>query len=126
MISEPNSGGAVRHVAMPIAAPAHITVRDQGRCLELAWPDGARDLLPAPRLRAACRCAVCTAERRAHRQDPAHEAATVSILTAEQIGNYALNVGFSDGHARGIYPWRYLQALATDTPLAELLEREFR
>jgi prepilin-type processing-associated H-X9-DG protein len=28
------------------------------------------------------------------------------------IGDYAINVVFTDGHARGIFPWTYLRELA--------------
>jgi prepilin-type processing-associated H-X9-DG protein len=31
------------------------------------------------------------------------------------IGGYALNIAFTDGHARGVYPWVYLHALATQS-----------
>jgi prepilin-type processing-associated H-X9-DG protein len=27
------------------------------------------------------------------------------------MGCYGINIGFSDGHARGIYPWAYLSQL---------------
>ncbi len=27
------------------------------------------------------------------------------------MGDYGINIGFSDGHARGIYPWSYLSQL---------------
>ena len=34
---------------------------------------------------------------------------TIQALTA--MGHYGVNVAFSDGHARGIYPWSYLSEL---------------
>jgi prepilin-type processing-associated H-X9-DG protein len=36
----------------------------------------------------------------------------VAIERLTPIGDYAINIAFSDGHARGIYPWPYLQLLA--------------
>jgi prepilin-type processing-associated H-X9-DG protein len=33
------------------------------------------------------------------------------ITTIEPIGGYAVNIAFSDGHARGIYPWVLLKEL---------------
>ena len=33
----------------------------------------------------------------------------VQLITAEPNGNYAVRLGFDDGHATGIYTWRYLR-----------------
>jgi DUF971 family protein len=35
---------------------------------------------------------------------------------AELVGNYAVRVRFSDGHASGIYTWEYLRRLASQEP----------
>jgi len=67
--------------------------------LHLRWP--GRDVaLAATRLRAACRCGGC----RARAPDPA----PVELVDAVPVGRYALNLVFSDGHDRGIYPWAWL------------------
>jgi len=66
--------------------------------------------LPAERLRAACRCAYC---RRAQIDGVfPGKFPSVTIAAVTPIGHYAVNLGFSDGHARGIYPWTYLAELA--------------
>ena len=31
--------------------------------------------------------------------------------SAEMVGNYAIKIVFSDGHASGIYSWRYLREI---------------
>ncbi|MDK1493921.1 gamma-butyrobetaine hydroxylase-like domain-containing protein [Sinorhizobium sp. 7-81] len=36
----------------------------------------------------------------------------MTITSAEAIGSYAVRLGFSDGHDRGIYPWSYLRDIA--------------
>ena len=36
----------------------------------------------------------------------------LAITDAELIGSYAVNFAFSDGEARGIYPWAYLREIA--------------
>jgi DUF971 family protein len=75
---------------------------------------GAVCSLPAEQLRAACRCAHC---RRAQIDGVfTSEFRSVSIVRVASIGNYAVNIEFSDGHARGIYPWSYLAELAADLP----------
>ncbi len=73
--------------------------------LRLQWPDGVAEL-PAVRLRAVCRCGGCRA-----RGDASIE--PVQLVDAVPVGRYALNLVFSDGHDRGIYPWAWLRELAT-------------
>ena len=50
---------------------------------------------------------------------------SVDINTLEQVGNYAVQPTFSDGHATGIYSWDYLYELGQrrDVMWAEYLAR---
>lgn len=89
------------------AAPEAIEF-DAGH-LRLHWPD-ADAVLNAHALRAACHCATCRSA--ALRGEPAVFEATVQLTGTEPIGHYALRLHFSDGHERGIYPWRLLRELA--------------
>ena len=34
------------------------------------------------------------------------------ITDVHVVGGYAINLAFSDGHDRGIYPWTYLRLLS--------------
>jgi prepilin-type processing-associated H-X9-DG protein len=36
------------------------------------------------------------------------------VTQIDPLGGYAVNLGFSDGHARGIFPWVYLRDLARE------------
>jgi DUF971 family protein len=36
---------------------------------------------------------------------------SLRLVRIEPVGEQALNLGFSDGHDRGIYPWAYLRQL---------------
>lgn len=76
--------------------------------LRLQWPDGTADL-GAAALRAACRCGPCRA-RALRREAPA--GASVELTDAASVGQYALQLVFSDGHDRGIYPWVLLRELS--------------
>jgi len=38
--------------------------------------------------------------------------ADVALANVHLVGDHALNIAFSDGHARGIYPWAYLYRIA--------------
>jgi DUF971 family protein len=35
----------------------------------------------------------------------------ISATNAELVGNYALRITFSDGHASGLFTWTYLRSL---------------
>ncbi|MDR7035983.1 MULTISPECIES: DUF971 domain-containing protein [Methylobacterium] len=94
----------------PDAVPAEIVLAPGGRALRLAWRDGASGMLSAEALRLGCRCAWCTRDRVQGRFPASFEAAAVTRI--DPIGGYAVHLGFSDGHARGIYPWPYLRDLA--------------
>ncbi|WP_298231181.1 DUF971 domain-containing protein [uncultured Azohydromonas sp.] len=87
------------------AAPDAIEVHPER--LRLQWPDGVAELNAAT-LRAACRCGGCRAGRNTSADAPPR------LVGAEPIGLYALQLRFSDGHERGIYPWSLLRELARD------------
>jgi prepilin-type processing-associated H-X9-DG protein len=92
-----------------------VLVRDRSR-LRLVWPNGDKSEIEAGRLRRACRCAGCTRAR----IDGAFPGSFdgLSIKTIGVIGDYAINIVFADGHARGIFPWEFLRSLALQDDLA--------
>ena len=38
----------------------------------------------------------------------------VTIVSLEPVGNYAVRIGFDDGHDTGLYSWEYLHTLGRD------------
>lgn len=96
-------------LAKPIAAPTHISVSDNLDFLDLTTAQGEAVRLPAGRLRAACRCAHCIRARIDGVFAVAFDG--IAITEVAPIGDYAINIAFSDGHARGIYPWSLLLEL---------------
>jgi prepilin-type processing-associated H-X9-DG protein len=97
-------------LAKPVVAPTHIAVSDNLDFLELTMAAGTFRL-PAERLRAACKCAHCIRARIDGVFAPAFDGITITQVAP--IGDYAINIAFSDGHARGIYPWSLLLELKT-------------
>jgi prepilin-type processing-associated H-X9-DG protein len=89
-----------------------LLVRDRSR-LRLVWPNGGTSEIDAGRLRLACRCAGCTRARIDGIFPTAFDG--IAIKTMGMIGDYAINIVFADGHARGIYPWSMLRSLALTT-----------
>jgi len=65
--------------------------------------------LAAEQLRLACKCAHCTRARFDNRFPERFP--DVAITEIGDLG-YGLNISFSDGHNRGIYPKAYLLSLA--------------
>jgi DUF971 family protein len=96
-------------LARPVPAPTDITVSDDLSFLDLTTADGEAMRLGAARLRSACRCAHCL-RARIDGVFPARFDG-IAITVVAPIGDYAVNLAFSDGHARGIYPWALLLAL---------------
>ncbi len=56
-------------------------------------------------LRSHCRCAECRYITLTKSETMGHEA--VIILAASPLG-YGVQLHFSDGHNRGVFPWSYL------------------
>jgi DUF971 family protein len=94
----------------PEVAPSELRRAADGSRLVARWPGGGETSVSATALRRACRCAECTARRA--RGEPAAGPAEVAITDIAAIGGYAVNIAFSDGHRRGIFPWAFLRALA--------------
>ena len=95
--------------AAPVAAPTHVAVSDDLGFLDLTTAQGDAIRLTAARLRSACKCAHCI---RARIDDVFPERFDgIAIVQVAPIGDYAVNLAFSDGHARGIYPWPFLLGL---------------
>ncbi|WP_206956094.1 DUF971 domain-containing protein [Trinickia acidisoli] len=86
--------------------PAQISLDAATRTLNLSWPDGRTQRIEYARLRAACRCAQCTAHRRSGGHIDIET--DIMLLGIEPMG-YGVQFRFSDGHTRGIYPWAYLE-----------------
>jgi DUF971 family protein len=83
------------------------------RALTVGWDDGKESRLSGKTLRGFCPCAVCVDEwtnQRRHDPDKIPESTTIESL--QPVGNYAVSLGFSDGHSTGIYTWSILRELS--------------
>lgn len=101
--------GPAEREALP-STPEYIELRESGHRLHLRWPDGFESALSAATLRNACRCAACTNSRRNGPAAPV--AARIALDQVAEFGIVGLQLVFSDGHRRGIFPWAYLRQLA--------------
>ncbi len=90
--------------------PENIVVRKDRSRLVIEWADGIRMDLTAPELRDLCQSAK--SKRLAMQGLLTPAAKDLSIEDVSAIGRYGINVVFSDGHDRGIYPWVMLREQA--------------
>jgi prepilin-type processing-associated H-X9-DG protein len=87
-----------------------VSIADGRRSLRVALSDGQTMTVTADRLRLHCRCASCSRARIDGTFAPGLDGIEIEQVTP--IGQYGLNILFSDGHARGIFPFAYLAELA--------------
>jgi ATP-binding protein involved in chromosome partitioning len=79
--------------------------------ITLKWPDGHETIYPARHLRLACRCAACVEETSGQALlDPGTVPEAIRAKGIELIGQYAIQIEWSDGHSTGIYNFRDLRA----------------
>lgn len=89
--------------------PREVRLGKGGTGIEIRWPDGVTHRLGAGMLRAHCRSA--TAISGAIKRGGPSDLGAVRITAIEPIGSYAVHLAFSDGEARGIYPWSLLRSI---------------
>ncbi|MEO0821111.1 MAG: DUF971 domain-containing protein [Pseudomonadota bacterium] len=89
--------------------PDRLEVTPDARTLRIHWPDREPDEIPAATLRAEARDA---ASQRARLDGALTVPPDIAITAMEAVGAMGVNIAFSDGHDRAIYPWPYLREIA--------------
>jgi len=88
-----------------LAAPRKLHNSSAKQELVIEWQSGKQHAISYRQLRMACRCASCRAN---------HTSGRIVLIPddihVEKINNLGqgLQLIFSDGHERGIFPWQYL------------------
>jgi DUF971 family protein len=113
----------------PMDVKVHVTT---GQGVEVTWSDGHASRYPFPYLRDLCPCALCNDEREKKARvetSPGSGGALlpmfkprVTAKSANAVGNYAIQIQFSDGHATGIYSYEHLREICP----CEACGRDFR
>ncbi len=99
-----------------VAPPREIRLRRALKKLEVIWPDGLHSRLGSLLLRKSCACSTCTRNKRQGLLTLID--ADIGIDNLEVTGVSGVQLFFSDGHCRGLYPWGYLRQLCEQTTLA--------
>ena len=90
--------------------PIEIRPLMLSKVMEIDWGDGHTSRLTFEYLRVECPCAEC----KGHTPDQAQVITgkeDVNLVDIQPVGNYAVQLHFSDGHGTGIYTWDYLRRL---------------
>ena len=96
-----------------------IEIRSEPGALVLVWPGDLRQRLPLASLRRACPCAGCRRARSSGHIDkdvsnsPGDTVHDDLVLTGMVPMGYGVQLVFSDGHDRGIFPWAWLERFAS-------------
>lgn len=90
--------------------PDGLAISDNSKTLILCWPDASSSRIDVALLWAECP----SAQQRRRRLDGKilHAPDDLTIVRVTPVGHYAVNIAFSDGHDRGVYPWHLLSAFA--------------
>ena len=91
---------------------SEVKRQPESRTVKLVWSDGFAGECAYDFLRGYCPCAGCQGHYAQEIQYRAPEA-PVEPLRIEPVGNYAISIHWSDGHATGIYRYDFLRDLCT-------------
>lgn len=104
----------------PTDVKVHVST---GAGVDVIWSDGHASHFDFPYLRNLCPCASCKEERHKKADAPFKPAGVASSAllpmfkpiakarAAHSVGNYALQIDFTDGHTTGIYSFAYLREI---------------
>jgi DUF971 family protein len=102
----------------PSAVKIHVT---SGAGVDITWADGHSSHYDFPLLRDECPCATCNDERQKKSEFVSAGPASSAVLpmfkpkptakAATSVGNYAIQITFSDGHSTGIYSYDQLRTI---------------
>ena len=104
----------------PTSVKVHVSTNAG---VDIAWADGHVSHFDFAYLRDHCPCATCNDERAKKESlseaSPAFASSPALPMfkpkaraqSATQVGNYAIQISFSDGHSTGIYSYDHLRSI---------------
>ncbi len=94
-----------------------VSVNSAEQIMTIEWGDGHRSAYSLDGLRRACPCVECAgghdkmgmpADPSVFRETPRRK---WKIMDLHEVGNYAVQIFWEDGHNTGLYRWEYLRDL---------------
>lgn len=111
--------------------PMDVKVRvSTGAGVDIVWSDAHASHYDFAYLRERCPCATCREERDKHSKVSATTGSSAALpmfkpkitaRAASAVGNYAIQIEFTDGHATGIFSFDHLREICP----CETCAREF-
>ena len=104
--------------------PRRIHVDRAGGWLELEWSDAGVKRALLSDVRQACPCALCEdlraegAKTQGLHMIREEETPSAELVEVTPVGNYAIQIRWSDGHDTGIYTYSLLKQLARDRDMS--------
>lgn len=102
----------------PTAVKVHVKT---GEGVDITWADGHSSHFDFAYLREHCPCATCNDQRGKKEAAAAFGLPASPLLpmykpkpraqSATQVGNYAIQITFNDGHSTGIFSYDYLRSM---------------
>lgn len=89
--------------------PVRVRAPKGARVFEIHWADGLVGKIPHELLRGYCPCATCQGHSG---QIKFVTGGDQELDDIQQVGNYALQLSWGDGHNTGLYSYRYLRSLS--------------
>ncbi|MBK7629692.1 MAG: DUF971 domain-containing protein [Ignavibacteriales bacterium] len=91
-------------------SPIRIKLVEKKNLL-IIWDDGTKSELELKELRKRCPCATCLAERdkQGKKYIPLFAENQLTVKSIDQVGNYAVQIAWNDGHNTGIYEYKFLE-----------------
>lgn len=96
--------------------PTQIKRDKEANALVFTWDDGHVSQFPLPFLRDSCPCAGCKGEvlfGKVYKPQTLniYQEGMYELEKLEQVGQYAVQASWKDGHNTGIYSWELLRML---------------
>jgi DUF971 family protein len=97
-------------------SPVKIKLLEKKKLL-IIWDDGDESIIELRELRKRCPCATCLAERdkQSKMYIPLFAENQVTVKSIDQVGNYAVQITWNDGHSSGIYEYHFLKRFTEKT-----------
>jgi len=102
----------------PRTTPIRLDLK-RDKQLEIDWQDGTKSIYTLSLLRSMCPCASCREHREKEAQKktllkilPGNYSGEIRAVNASLVGNYALQIEWSDQHDSGIYSFQYLREIS--------------
>ena len=93
----------------PVAINKHSSTE-----MGIDWNHGEKTIVSFIDLRFYCRCAECVDEwTRKRKLERKNIKPDIKPMKVEEVGRYAIQIQWSDGHRAGIYPFDLLYEIAT-------------